>query len=244
MRRRSQQHSSTPHRRRTFRVTTRRTARPKPSERPPSTGPPPRWNPPVPGAESAPSSLESQRCWSGSSLSSHRVGPALRPHRGRPWFPTQGTWRRRSPRFGPTVRRMERMTRRPPRARRRRRPPRPRLRRPNLHHLPPRSHHAVERRHHHGRLRWRSVRDRRWPAPLGDRRLGLRRRCHAGNARPVLRIADVLRGVAPTGSTRAVAADRMPGAVDLRARSSGDCHELLIVHGDHIDTYESTGGTQ
>ncbi len=47
-----------------------------------------------------------------------------------------------------------------------------------------------------------------------------------------------------SGSTRAVAADRMPGAVDLRARSSGDCHELLIVHGDHIDTYESTGGTQ
>ncbi len=46
-----------------------------------------------------------------------------------------------------------------------------------------------------------------------------------------------------TGSTRAIAAERVPGAVDLRARSVGDCHELAIVLGDRIDTYEGTGGT-
>ncbi len=46
-----------------------------------------------------------------------------------------------------------------------------------------------------------------------------------------------------SGTTRAVATDRVPGAVDLRAQSSGDCHELVVVHGDRIDTYESTGGT-
>jgi serine/threonine protein kinase len=44
-----------------------------------------------------------------------------------------------------------------------------------------------------------------------------------------------------TGSTRAVATDRLPGAVDVRAQSVGGCHELTIVRSDRTDTYEGTG---
>lgn len=43
------------------------------------------------------------------------------------------------------------------------------------------------------------------------------------------------------GSTEAVAADRLPGAVDLRAEEIGNCHELTIVRSDRTDTYEGTG---
>ena len=45
------------------------------------------------------------------------------------------------------------------------------------------------------------------------------------------------------GSTRAVAADRVPGAVDLRAESVDGCDQLSIVHGDRIETYRGTGGS-
>ena len=45
------------------------------------------------------------------------------------------------------------------------------------------------------------------------------------------------------GSTQAVAADRVPGAVDLRAEPIDGCDQLSIVHGDRIDTYQGTGSS-
>jgi serine/threonine-protein kinase len=45
------------------------------------------------------------------------------------------------------------------------------------------------------------------------------------------------------GSTQAVAADRVPGAVDLRAEPVDGCDQLSIVHGDRIDTYQGTGSS-
>lgn len=43
------------------------------------------------------------------------------------------------------------------------------------------------------------------------------------------------------GSTRATSADRVPGALDLRAEPVGGCHRLIVAHADRADIYERIG---